>query len=117
MTDDESDDEESEPAVELGDGPLVEGAPVARVASRLTWPIERSRLLDREGESVLRTPDGPRTVAAVLEDVEVTYFDTRQTFVEAVRDAVGHGPVATAEDGNAAATADTDDETEGGDAA
>ncbi|ERH13413.1 MAG: hypothetical protein J07HB67_02452 [halophilic archaeon J07HB67] len=39
-----SDDDDTEPAVTLGDGPDVEGAPLARVASRLTWPQERSRI-------------------------------------------------------------------------
>lgn len=105
---DNEEEEETGPAVELGDGPLVEGAPLARVASRLTWPIERSRLLDREGDSTIRTPDGPRTVADVLADVETTYFDTRQTFLEAVRDEVGRGPVQTAGD-EGVSTLDTGD--------
>jgi len=94
----DSDDAEETPAVELGEGPVVEGAPLARVASRLTWPIERSRLLRREGETTIRTPDGPRSVAEAVESVDVTYFDTRQTFVDAVREAIGSGPVATAND-------------------
>lgn len=105
----DSEDETEEPAVELGDGPLVEGAPLARVASRLTWPIERSRLLDREGDSVLRTPDGPRELADVLAEVEVTYFDTRRTFLEAVREEIGHGPVETADDRSGT---ETDDDAE-----
>jgi len=46
MSDDES-EEETEPAVELGDGPDVEGAPLSRVTARLTWGIEYS------------TPSGP----------------------------------------------------------
>jgi len=95
---DSEDEDADEPVVELGDGPVVEGAPLARVASRLTWPIERERLLDREGDAEIRTPDGPRRLAAVLDGVETTYFDTRQTFLEAVRDAVGRGPVPTAGD-------------------
>ena len=36
MADDE-DEEEDGPVVELGEGKAVEGAPLARVASRLTW--------------------------------------------------------------------------------
>ncbi|MEZ3115515.1 DUF5789 family protein [Halobaculum sp. MBLA0147] len=95
MSDDE--EEETEPAVELGDGPVVEGAPLARVASRLTWPQEQSRIVDKEGDVTIRTPDGPRELAAVLEATDETYFDTRQTFVQAVREEVGHGPVETAE--------------------
>jgi hypothetical protein len=96
MADDE--EAEEEPAVELGTGATVEGAPLARVASRLKYPQQKSRILELEGDSEIRTPDGPQTLASVLEDVDVTYFDTRQTFVDAVSDAVGHGPVATADE-------------------
>ena len=92
----DEDGEAETPAVALGEGPVVEGAPLSRVASRLTWPIERSRLLAREGETTIRTPDGPRTVADAMASVDVTYFDTRRTFVDAVREAVGSGPVPTA---------------------
>lgn len=90
-------DEEAEegPAVELGEGPAVEGAPVARVASRLTWPQERSEIVRKEGESEIRTPDGPRTLSDVLEETDVTYFATRKAFYEAVRGVVGTGPVPT----------------------
>ncbi|PSQ40100.1 hypothetical protein BRD13_00730 [Halobacteriales archaeon SW_5_70_135] len=93
---DSEDDEAETPTVALGEGPVVEGAPLARVASRLTWPIERRRLLAREGETAIRTPDGPRTVADAMASVDVTYFDTRRTFIDAVREAVGSGPVPTA---------------------
>jgi hypothetical protein len=105
-----SDDEqaETEPAVELGTGPTVEGAPLARVASRLTWPIERRRLLDREGDTEVRTPDGPRTVATLLEGVDTTYFDTRRAFVDAVETQVGPGPVQTADSTGAEPAADTE---------
>lgn len=96
MADDE--EAEEEPAVELGTGADVDGAPVARVASRLKWPAQKSRVLELEGDSEIRTPDGPQTLAAVLEDVDTTYFDTRQTFVESVKDVVGRGPVATADE-------------------
>jgi hypothetical protein len=91
-------DEETEPAVELGDGEPVDGAPVARVASRLTWPQEASRVREKEGDATIRTPDGPRTVAEVLDAVDTTYFDTRQTFLSAVRSEVGGGPIPTAEE-------------------
>jgi hypothetical protein len=91
------DEDEDEPAVELGEGDPVEGAPVARVASRLQWPIEKSRIETIEGDAVIRTPDGPRELPAVLEEVDVTYFDRRQTFVEAVRDVIGREPVRTEE--------------------
>ena len=96
MADDDT-EEEAEPAVELGDGPAVEGAPLARVASRLTWPQEKSRVLDKEGDATIRTPDGPRELSDVLSEIDTTYFDRRQTFVETVEDAIGRGPVRTAE--------------------
>ncbi|WP_396610444.1 DUF5789 family protein [Haloferax sp. S1W] len=92
MADEEADEA---PAVELGEGESVDGAPLARVASRLTWPQEKSSILNKEGDAVIRTPSGPQTLEAVLEDVDETYFDTRQTFVEDVLDIVGREPVAT----------------------
>lgn len=92
------DEEEAEPAVELGDGPAVEGAPIARIAARLTWGIEKSAVIAREGDVEIRTPDGPRELADVLEEVDATYFATRREFVDAVGDAIGTGPVPTAEE-------------------
>ncbi|WP_251329877.1 DUF5789 family protein [Haloplanus pelagicus] len=91
-------DEDAEPDVELGEGEPVDGAPLARVASRLTWPQEASNVRRKEGDATIRTPDGPRTIDAVLDDVDETYFDTRQTFLSAVRTVIGTGPVATAEE-------------------
>lgn len=92
---DDSDEAEQEPAVELGEGETVEGAPIARVASRLTWPKTRSDVVAKEGETTVRTPDGPTTLADALGGVDVTYFESRQEFTEAVFDAVGRGPVRT----------------------
>lgn len=92
---DEGDGDAQEPAVELGEATAVEGQPLARVAARLTWPHEVSRIEEQEGDSVIRTPSGPQTVSAVLEEVDETYIDSRQAFVTAVRDAVGTGPVET----------------------
>ena len=97
MADEEDGEEEAEPAVELGDREPVEGAPAARVASRLTWPQEQSRILAKEGDSVIRTPDGPQTLSDVLDESDETYFDTRQTFMDEVRGVVGAGPVQTTE--------------------
>ena len=91
-----ADDEEAEePSVELGEGEAVEGQPLARVASRLTWPHEKSRVAAKEGDCVVRTPDGPQQLSAVLDSVDITYFDTRQTFMNAVTEAVGNAPVQT----------------------
>lgn len=93
MADEEAEDEA--PAVELGEGETVEGAPLAQVASRLTWPQEKSLIERKEGDAVVRTPDGPQTLSDVLTEIDVTYFDTRQSFVEAVHGVVGAGPVET----------------------
>jgi len=97
MADEDSDDGE-EPAVALGEGEPVEGAPPARVSARLMYGIEKSTVVEREGETTVRTPDGPRELADVLEDVDVPYFATRQEFEQAVQDAVGTGPVPTTEE-------------------
>jgi hypothetical protein len=93
---DDADDTEDEPAVELGPAATVEGAPLARVASRLTWPITASEVREKEGDATIRTPDGPQTVGEALDAVDDTYFDDRGAFVTAVRDAVGAGPVPSA---------------------
>lgn len=90
------DNEEEEPAVELGEGETVEGAPLARVASRLHWPVQKSEILRKEEDVTIRTPDGPRELDAVLDEVDETYFEKRQEFVEQVRGVVGTGPVPTA---------------------
>jgi len=92
-----ADDEEaeSEPAVQLGEGRSVEGVPVARIASRLTWPQTHSDIIEKFGPTEIRTPDGPESLETVLESVETTYFDRRQTFVNAVFDVIGREPVAT----------------------
>ena len=94
MSDDESEDAE-EPAVELGDGPDVAGSPLSRVSARLTWGIEHSTIVNREGDTTIRTPDGPEELATVLEDVDVPYFSDRHEFENAVRDVIGTGPVPT----------------------
>lgn len=97
MAEDTDEDEEAaeEPLVELGEGETIEGAPVARVVSRLTWPVEKSVAIEKEGETVIRTPDGPQELSNVLEAVDTTYFATRKDFLEAVRGEIGTGPVAT----------------------
>ena len=91
----DGDEDEDGPVVELGEETPLEGQPPARVAARLTWPHEVSRIREQEGDSVIRTPDGPQSLADVLDEVEETYIDSRQTFVTAVRDVVGTGPVET----------------------
>ena len=95
MSDNDADGAEAEPAIELGTGPDVAGEPVARVASRLTWPATRSDILAQEGDAELRTPDGAQRLDDVLADSEVPLFESRGEFVGAVEDVVGSGPVAT----------------------
>lgn len=100
---------EDEPAVELGEGEPVEGAPLARVSARLMWGMEKSTVVDREGDTPIRTPDGPRPLAEILAEVDHSYFDTRQTFHDAVEAAVGTGAVPTA--GDSSDERDTDSTT------
>ena len=95
MSDAEDSDEETESAVELGDGPAVEGAPISRIAARFQWGREKSAIVARESETAIRTGDGPRPLEDVLDEVDATYFATRQEFVAAVREVIGQGPVAT----------------------
>ncbi|SFL02586.1 hypothetical protein SAMN04487950_2024 [Halogranum rubrum] len=102
MADEEAEDEA--PVVELGEGEAVEGAPLAQVASRLTWPQEKSLIERKEGDAVVRTPSGPQTLSDVLTKVDTTYFDTRQTFVTAIEDVVGSGPVETTESTSSSST-------------
>jgi hypothetical protein len=90
---DGDEDEDDGPVVGLGEETPVEGQPLARVAARLTWPHEMSRIREQEGDSVVRTPDGPQPLSDVLDEIDETYVDSRQTFVTAVREVVGTGPV------------------------
>ena len=88
-------DADAEPAVELGDGPAVEGEPVARVAARLTWPATQSEIEAQERDAVVRTPDGPTPLAEILDASDVPLYESRSEFRAAVTDVVGDGPVAT----------------------
>ncbi|WP_227376211.1 DUF5789 family protein [Haladaptatus halobius] len=92
------DNEDEGPAVELGERERVEGAPVARLSSRLFWPIQKSEIVRKVGDQTVRTPDGPRKLSDVLEDVDETYFQSEHEFTREVRDAGGTGPVPTADD-------------------
>lgn len=93
MADDE--EEPEEPAVELGEGPDVAGVPLAQVTSRLHFGIKVSEIVRREGDTEIRTPEGPRELGELLEASDETYFPTRQEFERAVRAVAGTGPVAT----------------------
>jgi hypothetical protein len=96
MSDDE--EETEEPAVELGEGPDVEGVPLAQVTHRLHYGIELSEVVRREGDTEIRTPEGSRELGDVLDETDETYFETRNALTEAVESVVGTGPVPTAED-------------------
>lgn len=93
MSDEEGD---SEPAVSLGEQRPVDGAPLARVSSRLSWPKQKSEVDRLEGDSVVRTPDGPQTLSDILTAVDETYFEHRREFEAHVRDVIGTGPIPTA---------------------
>ncbi len=95
--DNDEGEEQEEPLVELGEGTPVEGAPLARVASRLTWPQKRSRVREKEGETVVRTADGPKRIGDLLDDTGITYFQRRREFVDAIESVTATGPVPTAE--------------------
>ncbi|WP_458206452.1 DUF5789 family protein [Haladaptatus sp. NG-SE-30] len=92
------DNEDEGPAVELGERDPVEGAPVARFSSRIHWPIQKSELARKAGDETIRTPDGPQKLADVLESVDETYFQSEHEFTQNIRDAIGTGPVPTADD-------------------
>lgn len=107
-----ADDEDSEePTVTLGAKQAVEGAPLARVSARLMWGIEKSAIIEREGETVVRTPDGPQELADLLGAVDHTYFATRQEFEDAVTEVLGDGPI-PAESGDQEAEQETDSDDE-----
>lgn len=91
----DEDEDESGPVVELGEGASVEGVPLAKITSRLHFGIEKSEVVRREGDTEIRTPDGPRALGNVLDESDETYFPTRQAFESAVRAVVGTGPVPT----------------------
>lgn len=92
---DDSEDAEEGPVVELGEGESVEGAPLARVAERFEWAQQKSEIVRREGDTVVRTPDGPTALADLLEAVDETYFSTQREFLTAVEAVAGTGPVQT----------------------
>lgn len=91
-------EDSEEPEITLGDAAPVEGAPPARVAERLTWGIEKSEIDRREGETLIRTPDGPQELSSVLTSVDRTYFATSQEFEDAIRSVIGWGPIPVAEE-------------------
>lgn len=93
---DEDDDEE--PTVELGEKTAVEGAPLARVTSRLSWPQQASEIDRLEGDATIRTPSGPRQLSDVIDEIDETYFQRYQEFESHVRTVVGTGPVPTADE-------------------
>lgn len=94
---DEDETEEEAPLVGLGESTPIEGAPLARVASRLYWPVQRSEIRRKEGETVVRTTKGPKRIGELLDEVEITYFESRQEFLAACRGVTGTGPIPTAE--------------------
>ena len=110
--------DEDEPTVVLGEKTEVEGVPLARISARLMWGIEKESVIEREGETTIRTPDGPRALSELLAEVSEPYFATQREFEHAVREVMGTGPVptpgenATDESGDAEPTEDAEPETE-----
>ncbi|EMA55896.1 MULTISPECIES: DUF5789 family protein [Halococcus] len=98
MADDDNGEDEDEPVVELGESESIEGVPLSRATSRLTWGMEKSRLERRIGDTEIRTPDGPRRIDDVLDEIDETYFERRQEFESHVDEVVGTGPVPTADE-------------------
>jgi len=88
-----TEDDSEKPAVQLGTGNAVEGAPLARVTERLMWGIEKSAVRKREGETAIRTPEGPQELGELLTDVDRQYFATRQEFEAALDDAISDGAI------------------------
>ena len=109
--DEEESEEESEHAVELGEGERVEGAPLSRPLSRLHYGIQKSRVVHRVGDVEVRTPDGPRTIERALSEVDETYFPRKEDLHGAIRDVIGRGPVPTSERDDRGGD-DTDESTE-----
>lgn len=112
-------EDEEEAAVVLGEGDPVEGAPLARISARLMWGIEREEIVTLEGDTLVRTPEGPRELGDILAAVDQPYFATQREFEQAVRAVIGTGPIPTAggeetEASSESATeaADTTDEAE-----
>lgn len=104
--------DDDDTTVTLGAGRPVEGAPLARVGARLMWGIGRSTVVEREGDTVIRTPDGPQELADVLAAVDEPYFGTQQEFEQAVRDVIGSGPVPTADGDDSGANNEETENTE-----
>jgi hypothetical protein len=100
------DEEESEPIVELGGSEPVEGVPLARVSSRQTWGMEKSRLIEREADTEIRTPEGPQRLGDVLDAIETVYFARRQDFEDEITNVIGTGPVPTASSGESDSASD-----------
>lgn len=75
----------------------VDGAPIERIASRLTWPQEKSEIVRKEGGELIRTPDGAKKLEELLEEVDTTYFSRRQMFVEIIEKRIGKGNVSVVE--------------------
>lgn len=97
MAEDDADDAEADAPVQLGEGEPVEGAPLARVLARLHFGIEASEVERRAGDTVVRTPEGPRELGDILDSVEETYFPQREALESVVREVVGTGAVPTGE--------------------
>ena len=79
--------------IELDIDGTVEGAPIVQIASRLTWPQEKSEIIRKEGDEFVRTPKGSVKLRELLENVDVKYFSKRQVFISELEMAMGKGAI------------------------
>jgi len=93
----EKEEKSSPEGMKLDIDGTVEGAPIERIASRLTWPQEKSEIVRKEGGELIRTPDGAKKLEELLEEVDTTYFSKRQMFVEVIEKRIGKGNVSVVE--------------------
>lgn len=80
-------------AIELDIDGTIEGAPIVQIASRLTWPQEKSEIIRKEGDTFVRTPNGSVKLGELLENVDVKYFSKRQVFISELEMAIGKGAI------------------------
>jgi len=79
--------------IELDIDGTVDGAPIVQIASRLTWPQEKSEIIRKEGDEFVRTPKGSVKLRELLENVDVKYFSKRQVFISELEMAMGKGAI------------------------
>jgi len=77
--------------VKLGEYEHAEGAPLSQVSSRLSWPNERERIRQQEGNSTIRTLDVPQCVEQILNEIDTSYFPCQREFEQSICTVIGTG--------------------------